>query len=689
MFKFLRKLLGRGTTFSPDFHSTGRIYHLLDPLNYSLKRCLFISAEVTTSQSVLTLTNLEYTGEQEDLPSLTLPIHIDMVLTRYLLEDEGERVYGFKFNNLNEEYRETLAVVSVEFEREELAEEFAVAMAVILHAQSGEKTEFTLADIYRYVEVEEEKVTQEKRMDSGDRARMVKTTIALKSREIEESKRVEQEDSDEDERLEGLISTQRLVDEVSHLYTEDQILYISPAELREYLPAQDTFSLTLPSSLFLLTRHLPVDSPHLFSLDIIEHSQLVMRTLISSTFQYQVLPKDHRFTWTHEAEDNIQCWAAILHNDISPLTALLARIIFDVVNNESISQVYSEEEAEFLLDIDTNSIENRVNSAEFAVQRKISTPEIDEFAQLAGNFLVLVHKNSSLSVLSDTLTPNLTLSEVNSLHGDPLKPHNLLTSEDNLTFLAKNSVHFLNFERQKVVKEWNSPEIPIEKICFSDELSKNELIGVNSKAIFTIDPRTASKKPVLMKKYAGKQAFSCIKSVNSGGICAGTQKGEVKLFREVGKNAKTSFPGLGKAIKSVDVTEDGRWVCATTEGCLLLLEVFSEVGNGFNCRLIKKERKKTRKLTLLPCDIARYQVEKVDFTPATFNRGGEKPETVILTSTGRLVVMWDFEAIKATGEGGYQLFPLDEPLSQAEFRSGKHSEIVTAGTQSLSLQVLS
>lgn len=40
--------------------------------------------------------------------------------------------------------------------------------------------------------------------------------------------------------------------------------------------------------------------------------------------------------------------------------------------------------------------------------------------------------------------------------------------------------------------------------------------------------------------------------------------------------AKTSIPGLGKAITSVDVTYDGNWVLATTDDYLMVVKTSFE-----------------------------------------------------------------------------------------------------------------
>ena len=260
------------------------------------------------------------------------------------------------------------------------------------------------------------------------------------------------------------------------------------------------------------------------------------------------------------------------------------------------------------------------------------------------------------------------------------------SANDNIHFLSRSTVHVLNLERGKVVQEWTSSDLPIDKICFEDKSAGNMLIGVNSKAIFALDPRLSKGKIAAIKTYAGKQAFSAVTSVPSGGVCAGTKKGEIKLFKQVGQIAKTSFPGLGEAVTSVDVTDDGKWVLGTTPSYLLLLQVWGASGNGFQQRLGKSKRTPL-KLTLQPTDMAKYQLTGLNFTPATFNRGGSEAESLILTSTGQLLVIWDFAGLRDCEKVCYEVHPLDQALRQTEFRQGESREIVMAGVEGVAVQV--
>ena len=60
-----------------------------------------------------------------------------------------------------------------------------------------------------------------------------------------------------------------------------------------------------------------------------------------------------------------------------------------------------------------------------------------------------------------------------------------------------------------------------------------------------------------------------------GYVVIGSEDGQVRMFSETDKalsRAKTSIPGLGAPITSVDVTYDGKWVLATTKSYLMVIK---------------------------------------------------------------------------------------------------------------------
>lgn len=145
-----------------------------------------------------------------------------------------------------------------------------------------------------------------------------------------------------------------------------------------------------------------------------------------------------------------------------------------------------------------------------------------------------------------------------------------------------------------------------------------------------------------------------------GGLALGSADGKIRLYKSLGGNASTLLPGLGDPIISIEVSRDGNWVLATTRGYLLLVPTMCENGKtGFDHRM-GKEKPIPRKLYLNVRDLTQYKITQPHFKPArfnNFNQAGE--ETAIVTSTGDLLVTWNFTKVKRGQLGKYRIRKLD------------------------------
>jgi hypothetical protein len=160
--------------------------------------------------------------------------------------------------------------------------------------------------------------------------------------------------------------------------------------------------------------------------------------------------------------------------------------------------------------------------------------------------------------------------------------------------------------------------------------------------LFRIDPRVDGNKLVesQYKQYASKNDFSAAVTTESGKIAVASNKGDIRLFDAVGKNAKvslaflrvsfpltfclaffqTALPALGDPILGVDVTADGRWLIATCKTYLLLIDTLIGDGRykgslGFDRSFPADAKPIPRRLQLKPEHLAYMQTD-VNFTPA-------------------------------------------------------------------------
>jgi len=84
------------------------------------------------------------------------------------------------------------------------------------------------------------------------------------------------------------------------------------------------------------------------------------------------------------------------------------------------------------------------------------------------------------------------------------------------------------------------------------------------------------------KDYARGTNFTCMATSGDGYVVVGARDGRLRLYASTTlTQARTSIPGLGRAITSVDVTYDGRWVLATTDDYLMVVKAaFSDSAAG-------------------------------------------------------------------------------------------------------------
>jgi hypothetical protein len=98
------------------------------------------------------------------------------------------------------------------------------------------------------------------------------------------------------------------------------------------------------------------------------------------------------------------------------------------------------------------------------------------------------------------------------------------------------------------------------------------------------------------------------------------EKGDLRLFDKIGKNAKTALPAMGDPILGVDVTKDGRWVVATCKTYLLVIDTLIGEGRysgqlGFDRSFPADAKPIPRRLKLKNPHV-QYMGGQVSFSPA-------------------------------------------------------------------------
>merc|ERR1719445_137929 len=150
-----------------------------------------------------------------------------------------------------------------------------------------------------------------------------------------------------------------------------------------------------------------------------------------------------------------------------------------------------------------------------------------------------------------------------------------------------------------------------------------------------------------------------------------TKDGKIRLHDCVEKRAKTCLPGLGNAVKAIQVSGDGRWILATCSDyiCVIPTSVPSTDRTGFEGRGMGKLKPHPYILRLKPADIQKYKLRKVEFTKAQFDQGDNIDEHWIITSTGPYIIRWNFSKLKKAGiVNSYSIRKTGSKVIHNEFR---------------------
>ncbi|RIA94491.1 VID27 cytoplasmic protein [Glomus cerebriforme] len=291
----------------------------------------------------------------------------------------------------------------------------------------------------------------------------------------------------------------------------------------------------------------------------------------------------------------------------------------------------------------------------------------------------------------DRIEFNTDINNISKPQGKKFNPSKMMLHEGDSNMILmdesdKHNLYKMDLEYAKVVEEWNIHDvIPVENIFpmkkFAQMTGEKMILGLSHNSIYGIDPRLPKFKLVDNKRrqYVTKNDFISGATDEKGHIAVGTVKGDIKLFDSLGKIAKTNLPAMGSAIKGIDVTSDGKWLIATTDQYLLLVNTEiksdSDGRTGFEKSFAKAEKPKAKKLQLKPQHITQMGGHTVNFTPARFNTGEGVMEKTIVTSTGPFVITWNFRQVKQ-GKLAYQIKRYSDDIVADNFRFGQDKSII-------------
>ncbi|KAK6464909.1 VID27 cytoplasmic protein-domain-containing protein [Scheffersomyces coipomensis] len=303
---------------------------------------------------------------------------------------------------------------------------------------------------------------------------------------------------------------------------------------------------------------------------------------------------------------------------------------------------------------------------------------------------------------NDGLSFQTTIADLKDLKGKKFNPEKMmLHQQDQFMVLANNqydkSLFKMDLNRGKIVEEWeideNNPIVsfgPNSK--FAQLTNEQTLTGISENGLFKVDPRLAGLKLVNDNTYKAYKTtnnkFSTFATTEQGYLAVGSGKGDIRLYDRLGVNAKSALPSLGESILGIDVSKDGRWLLATCEFYLLLVDTKISSGQknegslGFTKYFDKDKKPIPRRLTIKTEHAAFITAEAngkpPSFTQARFNTGLNSKETSIVTSSGPYIISWSLRKVLAGSEEPYTIKKYQQTIIADNFKFGSSSDVIIA-----------
>ncbi|CEP20398.1 unnamed protein product [Cyberlindnera jadinii] len=256
----------------------------------------------------------------------------------------------------------------------------------------------------------------------------------------------------------------------------------------------------------------------------------------------------------------------------------------------------------------------------------------------------------------------------------------------------KDTLYRMDLEKGKIVDEWRIREdLPVVEFGpnakFNQMTSEQTFMGISDKGLFKIDPRLSGDKIVedQYKSYSTKNGFTSFGTTESGYIAVGSSKGDIRLYDRLGIRAKSLIPAIGDDIKYLEVSADGRWLLATCETYLLLIDLTikdDQLGKlGFQKSFGKDKLPKTRMLRISAENAKYMQImtkKPLKFTKAHFNVGLDSKEQTIVTSTGPYAITWSLKKILRGDADPYLIKMYSNDVVADNFKFGSDKNVIIA-----------
>lgn len=652
---------------NPEFSGKGCLIRLSDPNDNYTKKTEFMNATLIVKNKELYVKNDDFDSEQEQIDYISFPLTADCQLIHYTISDDDVKIECIKWVNLNSKGSHD-SYFGFEFEDPATFVRFSIY-------------------INKYVSLDEEGYQDPSLRTKNVRLanEQFKVSMANTKSDIYKNQLKPEIDNEEETKARSALVFKRdAIISLSHLYSPDTILFVSAGDLYILGPGLKAPILADKGVGFLIIKH----PAFKVSLDIVRDSQIVMRILIDNDFYCSVDSELKKVFWVEPVtETERRTWRADLVESVDSLETIINIAKFESEKKIEISELNEEDQKWIRGDHESSSeisdIQDRMELDLDVPLPQMQDEDMDEINDTSLGWRsskVFASRKGKICLYSNS-DQTITKDSVIRLDKNPTSMI-LQNNDTNLLFLTKefpNVVYRFDIERGTIVDEFSVKDKAFIQLCHENKLSSltdsQLFLGLCEKSMYTFDPRT-SNKIVKEFSYSTNTGFSCMATTEEGYAAVASNKGDIRLYKEIGKKSTTNFPGLGPGIKSVDVSKNGAWLLATTSTYLMVIQTKFQNELAYTKALARK-RKPAKKLSITPEDISQFNILKIDFSPAKFNVSETGEENSIITSTGDLVVVWNFISVKSGMLNDYCIMRLEERVIKNEFKFGEENAVIT------------
>ncbi len=255
------------------------------------------------------------------------------------------------------------------------------------------------------------------------------------------------------------------------------------------------------------------------------------------------------------------------------------------------------------------------------------------------------------------------------------EPNQMLLIDQGTKFLMLNptettKVYEMDIESGQMIQEygvnddWHIRHLaPLEKYRESDPDS--QVVAVNNNSVFSLDSRQhGHNKLAICKSYQTPPRFECVVSTKNGYTAVGSRTGEIRLFSEINKPAKSLITGFGDRILGLDTSDDEKWLLVTCDHYLLLISTHNkDLSNNAYQQSYTNLWTTPTKLKLTTSDQQRYQLHTKSLNCAYFDSKNR-----IVTTIGNYLVIWTFTKGQIASTYQIQSCPQSIVTSQPNYK---------------------